>query len=103
MNIDLLLEKYTGDMYDDMDMNIKIVSKKMGRDFKELQSAGFDIWGSSYPTHDVDGEIDLGNDLSITVTLDGTYYTTNRKGSNIVFSKEYKNIKDVIKSLKKGK
>jgi hypothetical protein len=101
MSIDTLVERYTGDMYDDMDMNIKIVSKRMGRDFKDLQNAGFDIWGSTYPTHDVDGDIDLGNDVNVTVTLDNTYYITKRKGNNIVFGKEYKNIKEIIKQLKK--
>lgn len=101
-DINLIVERYTGDFYDDMDMKIKIVSKKMRRDVTALQNAGFDIWGETPPTHDVDGDIDLG-DSSVTVTLDGTYYITSRKGHNIVFSKEFKNIKDVIKELKKEK
>jgi len=103
MNIDLLLEKYAGDMYDDMDMNIRIVSKKMGRDIKDLQNAGFEVTSSNFPDYDVDGSINLSDGSSVTVTLDGTYYTAVSKGHQIVFSKEYNNLKDVIKSLKKGK
>jgi hypothetical protein len=86
-----------------MDVDIKSISKRMNKDVKELQKAGFDVWGETPPTYDVDGEIDLGNDMTVTVTLDGKYYTTTRKGHKIVFSDDYSNIKDVIKQLKKEK
>lgn len=70
------------DKYDDMEKQFPMVNAVMKKVGKFLTDNGFKITKTEEPDFDTDGLIDLGDNLHVTVTLDGEFYAAmeDKKG-----------------------
>ena len=93
------------DRYDAMDVALNGVSKKLKTISSYLKKNGIPVKGCSEGDYDVDAEIEIKENLSVQVCLDGSYIVNSiiGKGDDMSFrmSPEIRTRKHLVDILKK--